>query len=137
LDTECKTLRNEGFDGDVLDKMYKSARYYYKKREMTPQENRVKNVSVVHTNRFSSNFLISMDTVINEQLMKDINESNAIDKSQVDYFHSYCNIHTNEIVMELRRIKETKGEIPEDIKTKLKKTYKNRFYKNRINIIKE
>ena len=32
LTTECELLLNEGFKGDALDKMYKSARYYYKKQ---------------------------------------------------------------------------------------------------------
>jgi hypothetical protein len=32
LTTECELLLNQGFKVDAWDKMYKSARYYYKKR---------------------------------------------------------------------------------------------------------
>jgi CHAD domain-containing protein len=72
-----------------------------------------------------------MDEIIQLQLKEDI-KKNIYERSQIEFFHNYCNIHKNDIVTELREIKEIKGEIPDDIKEKLKKTYKNRFYKNRI-----
>lgn len=135
LDEECETLKALGFEGDVYDKMYKSARYYYKKRQDKKDKYEEKQ-STVHTNRFSSNFLKLMDNIIKSQLNEDVKKNNGIERSQIEFFDNYCNIHRNEIVMELRDIKERKGQIPEDIKEKLKKTYKNRFYKNRMNVVK-
>ena len=34
LTKECDRLQKEGYKGDIWDKMYKSARYYYKKRAL-------------------------------------------------------------------------------------------------------
>lgn len=130
LELECSMLKGAGFEGDVYDKMYKSARYYYKKRKNNSEKYQEKKL-IIHTNRFSSSFLKSMDEIIQSQLKEDIKKNNY-ERSQIEFFHNYCNIHKNDIVTELREIKEIKGEIPDDIKEKLKKTYKNRFYKNRI-----
>jgi len=136
LQEEYSMLKNAGFKGDVYDKMFKSARYYYKKRNNN-REKCDKKLPIQHTNRFSSSFLKEMDETIQLQLREEIKNNNGIEKSQIVFFTKYCNIQQNGIVMELRDIKESKGAIPEDIKEKLKKTYKNRFYKNRTNIIKE
>ena len=52
---ECSMLKESGFEGDVYDKMYKSARYYYKKRQDKIDKCEEKQ-SITHTNRFSSYF---------------------------------------------------------------------------------
>ena len=44
VDGEVRRLTNLGYDGDVLDKMFKSARYYFRKKDTDkkePQKRRV------------------------------------------------------------------------------------------------
>ena len=38
INTETKYLTGNGYNGDVIDKMYKSARYYFKNKDYNPQE---------------------------------------------------------------------------------------------------
>jgi hypothetical protein len=137
FENERNVLHKEGFEGDVFDKMYKSARYYYKKR-CTMVEEQKKRGPIVHTNRFSSNFLKTIDTIIENQLYDEMKvEKGDIVKSQVEFFEKFCLLCSDDIIMELKIIKSERGEIPEDIKEKLKKTYKNRFYKKRVHVVKD
>ena len=44
VDEEIRRLSNLGYDGDILDKMFKSARYYFRKKsteKKEPQKRRV------------------------------------------------------------------------------------------------
>jgi hypothetical protein len=44
VDSEVRRLANLGYDGDILDKMFKSARYYFRKKDTSrkePQKRRV------------------------------------------------------------------------------------------------
>lgn len=128
LTTECELLLNQGFKGDAWDKMYKSARYYYKKQPSdTASKHQAKQKGTKHTNRFSLNFLQMIDTNISKHMQDD--------KPQIELFNEFCETMSEEIIYELRVIKTEMGEIPEDIKEKLKKTYKNRFYKKRNTVV--
>ena len=101
-------------------------------------EEQKKRGPIVHTNRFSSNFLKTIDTIIENQLYDEMKvEKGDIVKSQVEFFEKFCRLCSDDIIMELKIIKSERGEIPEDIKEKLKKTYKNRFYKKRIHVVKD
>ena len=127
LTTECDLLLNQGFKKDVWDKMYKSARYYYKKQP-TYKGLQTKPIKPTkHTNRFSLNFLQMIDNNISKHILQQ--------KSQIVLFNEFCETMSDEIIKELRIIKMERGEIPEDIKEKLKKTYKNQYYKQRKSIV--
>lgn len=135
LEKECGSLKEQGFEGDIYDKMYKSARYYHKKRDIEKNKERKQ---IVHTNRFSSQFLRIIDDVIENQIQREIkSQKGEIKKSQVEFFKEFCLITKDDILTELKSIKREKGEISNEIGEKLKKTYKNRFYKNRINVVKD
>ena len=124
LTTECELLLNQGFKGDAWDKMYKSARYYYKKQPSDiASKHQAKQKGKKHTNRFSLNFLQMIDNNISKHILQQ--------KSQIVLFNEFCVTMSYEIIKELRIIKTERGEIPEDIKEKLKKTYKNQYYKQR------
>jgi hypothetical protein len=42
LNEEIKRLRNDGFVGDALDKMFKSTRYYYRNKSNNTENNKEK-----------------------------------------------------------------------------------------------
>ena len=124
IDSECTRLLNDGYKGDVLDKMYKSVRYYNKKKEICPKE-RVINQ---HTNRFSTQFLDIIDKNVAKHLEEDIESTSTISLMQNQSYKRFCLENKEELLRELVRLRQEKGVIPEDIEKKLKKTYKNRFY---------
>ena len=118
--TEMEQLQTEGYKGDMLDKMFKSVRYYYRKKpfEPNPPKTRKQYVS------FSKEILSNMDEHILSQIKqqtenktKDSDEGkckkkclNSPAKAFTDYKTQYAEI------------------ITEENEPKYKKTYKNRFF---------
>jgi len=114
---EFDRLINLGYEGDILDKMFKSARYYFRKKSTVKAEPKTRRqyISVNH------NLLDAMDIHIKSSVrLEGYQPKNG--------FTSFCK--ENEIVL-----KETITNIfnqgikdSELIQLKLKKTYKNRYF---------
>jgi hypothetical protein len=134
LTKECSRLREEGYTGDVWDKMYKSARYYYKKRGRSNKDKNSKTVERSAKIKFSERYLMKLNENIESQLNCNRSDNNVISLSNNDAFNEFCEVNKSEIVEELRLVKERYGELPKDIIKKLKKIFKNHFYNNRKNI---
>ena len=134
LTKECNHLQKEGYIGDVWDKMYKSARYYYKKRGQINKEDKNTRTERSPKIKFSANYLKQVNESILSQLNKNITDNNIINLSNTEAFNEFCKSNKTEIVEELRLVKDQHGEIPKDIIKKMKKVFKNHFYNNRKNI---
>jgi hypothetical protein len=134
LTKECGRLREEGYTGDVWDKLYKSARYYYKKRGRSNQALNSKTVERSPKIKFSERYLMKLNENIESQLNGNRSDNNVISLSNNDAFNEFCKVNKYEIVEELRLVKERYGELPKDIIKKLKKIFKNHFYNNRKNM---
>jgi hypothetical protein len=75
LTKECDRLQKEGYKGDIWDKMYKSARYYYKKRALV--NNKEDNNLIVKRSpniKFSTNYLNKLKENIVSQLKNNITD---------------------------------------------------------------
>ena len=117
---EINRLLELGYSGNIEEKMFKSARYYFRKKSIekkTPQVRR-KYIGV------TKELLESMDTHIRENIMKD-------DYMPKNGFVDFC--LNNTIIL-----KETVTKICSDktmdsdaktIENKIKKTYKNRYFR--------
>lgn len=111
---EHRRLKNVGYEGDVILKMYKSARYYFKNKvifEKAPKKRR-------NYIRIDKSVLSLMDTHIEQikvgkpaELYNNFNEK-------------YMSV-LNALKVQLHR----RGLDKDEIALKLKKTYKNRYYK--------
>jgi hypothetical protein len=123
INDEVKQLTNSGFGGDPLDKMYKSARYYYRKKPDTPKEPRERKEYI----GFSKTVLHEMDADIEGRIGGKGAPSEA--------FIAYCEGHKTTIIEELKREKPDMAtwtrEDVEAMTGRFKKAYKNRFYKQR------
>ena len=134
LDQERARMESEGFTGDVLDKMFKSVRYYHKKRPNCSDEEEVKEAPRGgHNNRFSREFLNEMDNYIQKQIENTKNLHKEKDKwvntlSQAVAYSEYCKANQKSILAEFVLIKAKRGEVTNKMVDTLKKTYKNRFY---------
>jgi len=123
IDQETKHLKQKGFEGDVVENMYKSARYYYRKKvtkeEDEPQENPKKRKPRQYGG-FSKEFLKTMDAHISETAGK---------LSPAELYTEFCNSKQENILAEFIRILQP-GEPAKThvLSQKLKKTYKNRYY---------
>lgn len=114
---EVRRLTNLGYDGDILDKMFKSARYYFRKKsteKKTPQKRRTYIGA-------QQELLDSMDKHI------EINIRNK-EYKPADGFDSYCSENIELLKEEVNRLVQTGLKDANEIKNKFKKTYKNRYF---------
>ena len=125
IDQETQHLKQKGFEGNVVENMYKSARYYYRKK-VTKEEDEVQEKPQKRKPRqyggFSKEFLKTMDT--------HISDASGGKLSPAELYTEFCNSKQENILAEFIRILQKDGE---PVKTqvlsqKLKKTYKNRYY---------
>jgi len=117
IDKETIRLTNLGYDGDVMNKMFKSARYYFRKKSTEKKEPRQRR-QYISVNR---ELLEAMDNHIKENIFN-------VDYQPKTGFVSFCK--ANEVLL-----KETITNILEQgvkdtrlIEDKIKKTYKNRYF---------
>lgn len=117
IDSEKKRLKCLGYEGDVINKMYVSARYYFRKKNDSNFENNKQRCERV---------------IVNKQLLKLMDEH--IKKNKLNKTYTPKNGY-EEFLTENNSIVET--EISNllnfindrnTIEKKIKKTYKNRFY---------
>ena len=137
---EINRLETIGFTGDVVDKMFKSVRYYYRKKsnEPTVQPQRKVYESMPQT------VLVQMDEYITNQITEHVKEKkqyndNIVSISRISPAKSFDNFCNENKTMILDMVREQQqpdnpitNEMVEEIITKLKKTYKNRFYNIRV-----
>jgi hypothetical protein len=117
IESETDRLQRLGYDGDCLDKMFKSARYYFRKKcpiKMEPKQRRPY-INV------TQDLLAAMDAHITLNLGSD-------DFQPKTGFVSFC--INNEIVLKqtISKIFEQGIKDVATIQEKLKKTYKNRYF---------
>ena len=114
---EVRRLTNLGYDGDILDKMFKSARYYFRKKsteKKAPAERR-NYISV------QKDLLDAMDDHIKSKLQED-------DYKPSDGFDEFCKINIDLLKEEVNMLCRNGFTNSEEIKKKIKKTYKNRYF---------
>jgi hypothetical protein len=117
IQSEKERMNNLGYEGDVLDKMFKSARYYFRKKSSIkpePKERR-KYISV------KRELLEEMDN----HIMSGINNKNKYKPSEG--FDDFCQKNTETLKKEIETLIEKNIESSE-IMAKIKKTYKNRYF---------
>lgn len=120
VQNEMDRLERLGYDGDVLDKMYKSARYYFRKKEMVEENQSTPRRNYIPVNR---DFITRIDAFIRQHI--------GIDNfTPADGFNNFCENNKSCIFDEVNRIKNLENvNIKDvDIADKIKKTYKNRHF---------
>jgi hypothetical protein len=117
VNCEILRLKRLGYDGDVLDKMFKSARYYFRKKsteKKAPRERR-DYVSV------RKELLDAVD----DHIKRHVNNANY---KPSDGFDDFCKSHMETIKDEVTHLCRSGLTDTTEIKTKIKKTYKNRYF---------
>ena len=117
INEEVRRLTNLGYDGDILDKMFKSARYYFRKKsteKKAPQKRRV----YQSVNR---ELLETMD----EHIKCHINDTKY---KPANGFDSFCKENIELLKDEVNALCKNGFTNSQEIKEKIKKTYKNRYF---------
>ena len=116
---EESRLIDAGYQGDINDKLYKSARYYYRKKKNEKKgEEKQKRREYVSV---SSEFLEAIDSHINS-FVKDCCLSPA------NGYHDFCKKNQILLSTEIIMLQEENDFTKDYISSKLKKTYKNRYF---------
>ena len=114
IELETDRHRDAGYNGDIVDKMYKSVRYYYRKKnpnDSAKEEQKRRNYVAL-----DRNLLRAMDKHI---------ESNITIKPSVA-FDDFCENNKDILTGEIIRLKSVLS--GDEISIKIKKTYKNRHF---------
>jgi hypothetical protein len=146
--TEIERMRTNNFSGtdeEITQKIYTSARFYYRKKEKRAKKlaedskEQQKEKKPKPYIGFSKEFIQLMDNEIKTKILQkadtdDTKKTEAIIKmNQKQAFHTFTLAHVNEISLEFGRLKIKYDELEEiyvakEIAHKLKKAYQNRFY---------
>jgi hypothetical protein len=113
---EITRLIKLGYRGDVLDKMFKSARYYFRKKCIKPKEPKTRN-TYIGTNKI---LLENMDKHINQLKNKNLKPA--------DSFLQFCEENKELLKQEIIYLISKGFTEKEEIRNKIKKTYKNRYF---------
>ena len=117
IQEEIDRLDNLGYDGDILDKMFKSARYYFRKKSPIKAEPKTRRqyISVNH------DLLDAMDAHIRSTIRSDgFQPKNG--------FVLFCHANDQLVKRTIVNIYKTVSPDFKMIQQKLKKTYKNRYF---------
>jgi hypothetical protein len=117
VNEETRRLKNLGYNGSVQDKMFKSARYYFRQKsteKKAPKERR----DYVGSRK---ELLDAMDDHIKKQ-------SNKKDCKPSDGFDEFCKANRDVLNDEVKMLCKNGFNDAVEIKNKIKKTYKNRYF---------
>ena len=114
---ECNRLNMQGYYGDIHDKMYKSSRYYFRKKnsQKTEPRKRRKYISC------EQDLLISMDNHISKNY-------NAPNFTPASSYNLFCESNKKGLTDEIKKMRDNGITDNDFISSKIKKTYKNRYF---------
>ncbi len=117
ISREESRLLELGYDKDVKDKMFKAGRYYFRKKDRVPPVpvKRRTYVSISHQ------ILNLMDSHITSHMNND-------EYTPAKGYDSFCEAHTASLSTEIQNILAEHQITSSDMASKIKKTYKNRYY---------
>lgn len=114
VDSESKRLTKLGYRGDITDKMFKSARYYFRKKPTEKKEPKKRHPYV----SIQKELLEVMD----DHIVKHSHLKPA------DGFIDFCMNNIESLKTEVTNLIEEGITDSGQIKSKIKKTYKNRYF---------
>ena len=114
---ESTRLTELGYDGDILSKMFTSARYYFRKKGTEKKEPRMRCTYV----GIQKELLDAMDNHIN------VNMNQSWYKPSSG-FTEFCKDNIELLRQEIELLIKFNIISADEIKTKIKKTYKNRYF---------
>lgn len=120
IGAEEQRLKENGFDGDVCDKMYKSARYYFRKKKDFGERKKESSIRKQY---------IALDNMFLEKMDCHMTRHSCGEKPAL-CFEMFCIMYENDIYEEENRMSEEYNMDKTEFLKKIKKTYKNRYFQN-------
>lgn len=118
INRETERLANLGYEGDVLDKLYKSGRYYFRNKKTTAEKPKKRRPYI----SIDYNIIASMDEHINKNIKNE-------DFTPAIGYDLFCNSYKQLLMEEIIRLNNNTDKLDkDDLIDKIKKTYKNRYF---------
>ena len=114
---EVRRLTNLGYNGNIIDKMFKSARYYFRKKS-TEKKTPIERRDYIGTKK---ELLDSMDL----HIKSNINDNNY---KPSNGFNEFCKSNLDLLKEEITNLCKNGFTDSNEIKEKIKKAYKNRYF---------
>jgi hypothetical protein len=114
---EVARLKNSGYEGDIVTKMFKSARYYYRKKN--------NNKTVQKERQMYFNVTKDLITHMDDHITCGLLEENYKPSTG---FEEFCKSYQELLKGEVKQLYENGFKNSQEIKEKIKKTYKNRYF---------
>lgn len=129
IEREVNRLNQLGYTGDVLDKMFKAGRYYFREKTVVLSEEASSSTTVETDPKKRRDYIVMHQEVI--QLMDNHLKSNVKQynfKPAAAYLH-FCETNIAPLRKEIFRLKRENPTISDTgLVAKFKKTYKNRYF---------
>jgi hypothetical protein len=143
IGSEVSRLTANGLSGDIFDRMYKSARYYYRKKggEVVNEPTTRKEYEGL-----PRSVLKTIDDYIYSEINRNILETEKGDNHIITItaaksFTTYCKLHYDVISDLLPPMNDDEDKVNKNMRDelkkvtdRLKKTYKNRFYNIKVSL---
>jgi hypothetical protein len=117
IEEEMRRIINLGYEGDVIDKMFKSARYYFRKKSTEKKEPKQRRPYI----SVPRELLDCMDSHIEEHIYDE-------DYQPKTGFVTFCKSNEKVLKNAIAKIFEQTVSDSSLIEDKIKKTYKNRYF---------
>jgi len=133
IETEIQTQTTKGFVGDILDKMFTSVRYYFRKKlfKVKPEKHERKPYISL-----CPNFLAQIDkhalSIIKEHTVKYDSDKNLANISPAQAYANFCDTNQEPMYAQIEHLVDLLEYT--EICEKMKKTYKNRFHLMKTNV---
>lgn len=120
LEAESRRLCNLGYVGDVQDKMYKAGRYYFRAKNLTKPDPQERRAYISMSPEIIEAMDIHIDAVMREEAF-----------TPAKGYDWFCESHLELLRAEVHRLQASNVLTAEDLVSKVKKTYKNRYFLRR------
>jgi hypothetical protein len=132
VSAEVEIQRQRGFSGDVLDKMFKSARYYFRKKPTTPPAKTQRKQYISLCPQFLAQIDKHSLEIIKTNTINHDSGKCLANISPARAYTDFCDTNQDVIYEQIEHLVELLEYV--DICEKMKKTYKNRFHLMKITV---
>jgi hypothetical protein len=131
----CDELKKGGFEGDSLDKMFKSVRYYHRKKTYKPKQ-----PPQLPQKRTYIRLPLPLQTCMDEHIRIFIttharDNTPELKITHMQAFKDFIQTRSTIILNELVEIKKREGSLEETMGQKIQKRYRDKFYTQRSIIL--
>ena len=132
VSAEVEIQKTRGFSGDVLDKMFKSARYYFRKKPTTPPAKTQRKQYISLCPQFLAQIDKHALEIIKANTTNNDSGKCSANISPARAYTDFCDTNQDVIYEQIEHLVELLEYL--DICEKMKKTYKNRFHLMKVTV---